>query len=257
MSNSLASVGKRDLQPSQTAECWRARGPQRWGLELYFPSWCWPAAWERSQHLHLPQAVPHTPVCGHGQIQIQVNEHIYGFPWKWVASETTCLRRMSLSGCHTLSILEGFLQWLQTSTWRWMAFLTSTGAGAERTMTLLPGKAGWMTGKTLQVEMWRVQIVSGEMSRSVSASVFLHFLTFFCRTHSSSFLTFSQTHYHIFFFFSFFFGCSNIFHLHVSPHLPLLCFISLGVGSVGMFKCISLHIWIGWFAVLRLFPFLR
>lgn len=83
------------------------------------------------------------------------------WPRLWVSVEVSCPETkahacVSLSGCHTLSILEGFLQWLQSSTWRWTAFLTSTGAGGERMMTLLPGKAAWMTGKMFQVEMWDV-----------------------------------------------------------------------------------------------------
>lgn len=130
---------------------------------------------------------------------------------------------MTLPGCRTHSILVECQQWPQTSTWRWTASLTSTGAGAERTMTLLPGKEGGDVhilhgdNTKLHVDMWDVH---GGLASEIHAQLFhlLRFLYLLCLTHSvvSHVYSLCTT---CFPFLWLFFMCPNIvFHLHVPSH---------------------------------------
>lgn len=111
---------------------------------------------------------------------------------------------VTLPGCRTHSILAGCLQWPQTSTWRWTASLTSTGAGAERTMTLLPGEEGESTTWHDYWEICKLRMLTCSASEQ----------------HAHVFLVFSFT----LFFFSFIFFSPHIYSsvTTCSPSLWLL-----------------------------------
>lgn len=60
---------------------------------------------------------------------------------EWKLYHTSCPSAiLSLPGCRTRSTSVGCLPWPQTSTWRWTASPTITGAGGVRTTTSPPGE---------------------------------------------------------------------------------------------------------------------
>lgn len=134
---------------------------------------------------------------------------------------------MTLPGCHTHSILVGYLRWPRTSTWRWTASLTSTGVGAGRMTTLLPGKE----------DKWGRHPACWDQNymHNISLPLLVLFHSF---SHVYSFST------ACFLLLWLIFDVLTSSFIFMSPPIAVaLLSVCLAVGTMGMFTCTSLQTW--------------